>query len=176
MPPIIIAIVVVAVILIVIMIITSFLKTVEAGTIRLVTKFGGNTEVYKGPGKSFEVPLLTTGTTIPSKAINIDLDIADQTADVDRAGVPRPIKVRVLASAIVSVGDSNLMILTAANKFFARTVGEQTAILSDLLDLDRTPRREPAQPRRTVFGENTRRWNRDVGERGRGGFLGIGKH
>lgn len=133
MPPIVIAIVVVAVILIVIMIITSFLKTVEAGTIRLVTKFGGNTEVYKGPGKSFEVPLLTTGTTIPSKAINIDLDIADQTADVDRVGVPRPIKVRVLASAIVSVGDSNLMILTAANKFFARNIGEQTAILSDLL-------------------------------------------
>ncbi|MBC8141681.1 MAG: hypothetical protein H7Y38_09610, partial [Armatimonadetes bacterium] len=123
----------VAVALVVVMIITSFLKTVEAGTIRLVTKFGGNTEVYKGPGKSWEVPLFTTGTTIPSKAINIDLDIADQTADVDRAGVPRPIKVRVLASAIVSVGDSNLMILTAANKFFARNIGEQTAILSDLL-------------------------------------------
>ena len=112
---------------------TSFLKTVDAGTIRLVTNARGKTEVYKGPGKSLEFPLLTTGTSIPSKAINIDLDIADQTADVDKLGVPRPIKVRVLASAIVSVGDSNLMILTAANKFFSRNIAEQTAILSDLL-------------------------------------------
>ena len=112
---------------------TSFLKTVDAGIIRLVTNAKGKTDVYKGPGKSIEFPLLTTGTSIPSKAINIDLDIADQTADMDSQGIPRPIKVRVLASAIVTVGDSNLMILTAANKFFARTIGEQTAILSDLL-------------------------------------------
>ncbi|MDQ2798010.1 MAG: hypothetical protein M3Y13_00010, partial [Armatimonadota bacterium] len=60
-------------------------------------------------------------------------DIADQTADVDRNGAPKPIKVRVLASAIVSVGDSALMITTAANKFFAKPQGEQTATLSDLL-------------------------------------------
>jgi len=114
-------------------IISRFLTTVDAGTIRLVSRFGGSTSIYKGPGKAIEVPLMTTSTTIPSKAINIDLDIADQTADVDRSGVPKPIKVRVLASAIVSVGDSNEMITTAANKFFSKPQSEQTATLSDLL-------------------------------------------
>ena len=115
-------------------IVSRFLTTVDAGTIRLVTSFGGGSRIFRGPAKAFEVPLLTTGTTIPSKAINIDLDIADQTADVDRQnGMPKPIKVRVLASAIVSVGDSDAMIMTAANKFFSRTEGEQSAILSDLL-------------------------------------------
>lgn len=112
---------------------SRFLTTVEAGTIRLVSQFGGRTSIYKGPGKAIEFPLLTTSTSIPSKAINIDLDIADQTADVDRNGVPKPIKVRVLASAIVSVGDSHEMITTAANKFFAKPIDEQTATLSDLL-------------------------------------------
>ncbi|HEY3333345.1 MAG TPA: hypothetical protein VGK19_25145 [Capsulimonadaceae bacterium] len=124
--------VIVAVVLIPI-IISRFLTTVDAGTIRLVSRFGGSTAIYKGPGKAIEVPLMTTSTTIPSKAINIDLDIADQTADVDRQGSPKPIKVRVLASAIVSVGDSNEMITTAANKFFSKPVNEQTATLSDLL-------------------------------------------
>ena len=131
-PVLIIVLVVFAVILIPV-IISRFLTTVDAGTIRLVSRFGGATAIYKGPGKAIEVPLLTTGTTIPSKAINIDLDIADQTADVDRNGVPKPIKVRVLASAIVSVGDANEMITTAANKFFSKPAAEQTATLSDLL-------------------------------------------
>jgi flotillin len=112
---------------------SRLLSTVDAGTIRLVSRFGGSTKIYKGPGKAIEIPLLTTSTSIPSKAINIDLDIADQTADVDRNGVPKPIKVRVLASAIVSVGDSNEMITTAANKFFSKPISEQTATLSDLL-------------------------------------------
>ena len=113
--------------------ITSFLRNVEAGTIRLVTRLGGTSSIYRGPGKSLEVPLFTTGTTISSKAINLDLDIADQTADVDARGVPAPIKVRVLASAIVSVGDSDAMIQTAANRFFAKPAAEQLNILVDLL-------------------------------------------
>jgi flotillin len=128
--------IVVFVLLIIPFIISRFLTQVPAGTIRLVSRFGGgpsNTRIYKGPGKAIEVPLLTTGTTIPSKAINIDLDIADQTADVDRNSQPKPIKVRVLASAIVSVGDSAEMITTAANKFFSKPVDEQTATLTDLL-------------------------------------------
>jgi flotillin len=112
---------------------TSMLRTVDAGSIRLVSWFGGGTKIYKGPGKSKELPIFTTGTTIPSKAINIDLDISDQTADVDRTGLPRPIKVRVLASAIVSVGDSNEMIQTAANRFFAMPPAMQTSTLTDLL-------------------------------------------
>src|ERR1041384_5354984 len=93
-------------------IVSLFLRDVEAGTIRLVSWLQGTTAIYRGPGKSKEIPLLTTGTTISSKVINVDLDITDQTADVDDSGVPRPIKIRVLASAIVSVGDTATMIKT----------------------------------------------------------------
>lgn len=127
------AIVIVAIFIGLPIIVTSFLRTVEAGTIRLVSFLGGSTRVFRGPGKSWEIPLITTGTTIPSKAINIDLDIADQTADVDRSGQPRPIKVRVLASAIVSVGDTNEAIKTAANRFFAMPPEVQNSTLTDLL-------------------------------------------
>ena len=91
------------------MIVASVLRNVEAGTIRLVSWLAGGTVIYRGPGKSKEIPLLTTGTTISSKVINIDLDITDQTADVDANGTPAPIKVRVLASAIVSVGVALLL-------------------------------------------------------------------
>jgi flotillin len=89
--------------------------------------------IYRGPGKSKEIPLLTTGTTISSKVINVDLDITDQTADVDDTGTPRPIKVRVLASAIVSVGDADELIKTAANRFFAKPEADQVNTLTDLL-------------------------------------------
>ena len=127
------AVVIVVMVILIPVIISQFLTTVEAGTIRLVTNVGGGTSTYRGPGKAREYPIFTTGTTIPSKAINIDLDISDQTADMGSDGIPRPIKVRVLASAIVSVGDSNEMIMTAANKFFAKNMEEQNGILSDLL-------------------------------------------
>ncbi|MBV9774750.1 MAG: hypothetical protein JO040_12410 [Gemmatimonadetes bacterium] len=115
------------------LIISSFLRNVEAGTVRLVSWLSGHTIIYRGPGKSKEIPLLTTGTTISSKAINVDLDITDQTADLDEHGVPRPIKVRVLASAIVSVGDTDTLIKTAANRFFSKPNEEQINILIDLL-------------------------------------------
>jgi flotillin len=114
-------------------VVKAFLRDVHAGTIRMVTWWGGSMKIYRGPGKSFELPLLTNGTTISSKAINVDLDITDQTADVDRSGVPNPIKVRVLASAIVSVGDSDELIKTAANRYFAKSDDEQMATLTDLL-------------------------------------------
>jgi flotillin len=115
------------------MIVASFLRNVEAGTIRLVSWLHGGTVIYRGPGKSKEIPLLTTGTTISSKVINIDLDITDQTADVDENGTPRPIKVRVLASAIVSVGDTDALIKTAANRFFSKSDADQLSTLTDLL-------------------------------------------
>jgi flotillin len=115
------------------MIVAGFLRDVEAGTIRMVSWLSGSTLIYRGPGKSKEIPLLTTGTTLSSKVINVDLDITDQTADLDESGTPRPIKVRVLASAIVSVGDSDTMIKTAANRFFAKPEGEQLSTLTDLL-------------------------------------------
>jgi flotillin len=114
-------------------IVAKFLRNVEAGEIRLVSWLSGGTLIYRGPGKSKEIPLLTTGTTISSKVINVDLDITDQTADVDEHGTPRPIKVRVLASAIVSVGDSDVLIRTAANRFFAKPDGDQMSTLTDLL-------------------------------------------
>src|SRR4051812_17328528 len=114
-------------------IVASFLRSVDAGTIRLVSWLHGGTVIYRGPGKSKEVPLLTTGTTISSKVINVDLDITDQTADLDDAGVPRPIKVRILASAIVSVGDTDALIKTAANRFFSKEVPDQVNTLTDLL-------------------------------------------
>jgi flotillin len=113
--------------------IKGFLRNVEAGEIRMVSWLNGGTAIYRGPGKSWEIPLLTTGTTLSSKAINVDLDITDQTADVDEGGVPQPIKVRVLASAIVSVGDSDMLIKTAANRFFSKPAEEQINILIDLL-------------------------------------------
>src|SRR6516225_9132269 len=128
-----IALVVGFVVIVIPMIVASFLRSVEAGTIRLVSWLGGGTAIYRGPGKSKEIPLLTTGTTISSKVINIDLDITDQTADVDDSGTPRPIKVRVLASAIVSVGDSDAMIKTAANRFFSKSDADQLSTLTDLL-------------------------------------------
>jgi flotillin len=114
-------------------IVASFLRNVEAGTIRLVSWLNGGTLIYRGPGKSKEIPLLTTGTTISSKVINVDLDITDQTADLDDRGTPRPIKVRVLASAIVSVGDSDALIKTAANRFFSKVEADQLNTLTDLL-------------------------------------------
>ena len=114
-------------------IVAAFLRDVEAGTIRLVSWITGGTVIYRGPGKSKEIPLLTTGTTISSKVINVDLDITDQTADVDENGHPQPIKIRVLASAIVSVGDSDVMVRTAANRFFAKPDSDQMSTLTDLL-------------------------------------------
>src|SRR6185312_78935 len=115
------------------LIVAGFLRNVDAGTIRLVSWLSGHTVIYRGPGKSKEIPLLTTGTTISSKVINVDLDITDQTADVDDTGTPRPIKVRVLASAIVSVGDADELIKTAANRFFSKPDGDQLNTLTDLL-------------------------------------------
>src|SRR3989475_287719 len=114
-------------------IVSMFLRDVEAGTIRLVSWLQGTTVIYRGPGKSKEIPLLTTGTTISSKVLNVDLDITDQTADLDEQGFPQPIKVRVLASAIVSVGDSDAMIKSAANRFFAKPESDQISTLTDLL-------------------------------------------
>ena len=125
--------VVVGVLVVIPLIVSTFLRDVAAGEIRLVSWIAGGTVTYRGPGKSKEIPLLTTGTTLSSKVINVDLDITDQTADLDTSGTPRPIKVRVLASAIVSVGDTDVLIKTAANRFFSKSDGDQVSTLTDLL-------------------------------------------
>src|SRR4051812_36090711 len=129
----IVAAIVLGVLFVIPVIVASFLRNVEAGTIRLVSWLAGGTVIYRGPGKSKEIPLLTTGTTISSKVINVDLDITDQTADLDENGTPQPIKVRVLASAIVSVGDTDQLIKTAANRFFAKPEADQMNTITDLL-------------------------------------------
>jgi flotillin len=125
--------VVVFVLVVIPLIVAAFLRNVEAGTIRLVSWLHGGTVIYRGPGKSKEIPLLTIGTTISSKVINVDLDITDQTADIDANGTPRPIKVQVLASAIVSVGDTDVLVKTAANRFFSKSDADQLNTLTDLL-------------------------------------------
>src|ERR1700675_1424901 len=119
------------------LIVSSFLRNVDAGTIRMVSWLQGSVIIYRVPVKSKEVPLLTTGTTLSSKAINVDLDITDQTADLDRNGTPQPIKVRILASAIVSVGDTDVLIKTAANRFFSKREPDQVSTLTDLLSSSR---------------------------------------
>ncbi len=128
-----IAVILIGVLIVIPLIVNSFLRSVGAGTIRMVSWLNGRTAIYRGPGKSWEIPLFTTGTTLSSKAINVDLDITDQTADLDQTGTPQPIKVQVLASAIVSVGDTDTMIKTAANRFFSKPEAEQLNILIDLL-------------------------------------------
>jgi flotillin len=125
--------IVIGVVILLPVLVSSILRNVEAGSIRLVSWLHGHTVIYRGPGTSKEIPLVTTGTTISSKVINVDLDITDQTADVDDTGTPRPIKVRVLASAIVSVGDADELIKTAANRFFAKPEADQVNTLTDLL-------------------------------------------
>jgi flotillin len=71
--------------------------------------------------------------SIPASAINVDIDITDQTADLDVNGNPAPVKVTVKASAIVSVGEDDAMVNTAANKFFSKSEDEQLSTLTDVL-------------------------------------------
>src|SRR5664279_5793273 len=68
-----------------------------------------------------------------SGVIIAGLDITDQPSDIDENGTPRPIKVRVLASAIASVGDTDTLIKTAANRFFSKREADQVSTLTDLL-------------------------------------------
>ena len=94
---------------------------------------GGGLHIFRGPSKAFVVPLFTQSRAIPAQAINVDIEITDQTADVDANGRPAPVKVTVRASAIVSVGESDAMVNTAANKFFSKPPGEQLSTLTDVL-------------------------------------------
>ncbi|HLJ54635.1 MAG TPA: SPFH domain-containing protein, partial [Chthonomonadaceae bacterium] len=101
--------------------------------IRLVSWTGGKVSIYRGPCKALMIPLLTVSRVIPAQAINVDIEITDQTADLDANGRPAPVKVTVKASAIVSVGEVDQMVTTAANKFFSKNVQEQLSTLTDVL-------------------------------------------
>lgn len=109
------------------------LHDVAAGEIRLVSWLHGSTAIYRGPGKSKEILLLATGTTIPNRAIKVDLDVTEQTADRDESNKPRAIQIQVQASAIVTVGASDDMITTAAKLFFSNPEATRSNILLDLL-------------------------------------------
>jgi len=123
---------VVAVLLFTSLIITTFLRSVEAGAILLASR-GRNLQIYRGPCKALIIPVITQVRFIPAQAINVDIEITDQTADVDANGRSAPVKVTVRASAIVSVGEDEAMVNTAANKFFSKQDREQLSTLTDVL-------------------------------------------
>src|SRR5580692_11255734 len=124
--------VVVGVIFLTSIIITTFLRSVDAGEILLASR-GRNLQIYRGPCKALIVPIITQTRVIPAQAINVDIEITDQTADIDSNGRSAPVKVTVRASAIVSVGEDEPMVNTAANKFFSKSGGEQLSTLTDVL-------------------------------------------
>ena len=123
---------VVAVLFLTSFIITTFLRSVDAGEILLASR-GRSLRMYRGPCKAMIVPVITQVRRIPAQAINVDIEITDQTADTDGAGRPAPVKVTVRASAIVSVGEDEAMVNTAANKFFSKSADEQLSTLTDVL-------------------------------------------
>jgi flotillin len=123
---------VVVVLLLTSFIVTTFLKSVDAGEILLASR-GRHLRIYRGPCKAMIVPVITQVRRIPAQAINVDIEITDQTADRDGAGRPTPVKVTVRASAIVSVGEDEAMVNTAANKFFSKSGNEQMSTLTDVL-------------------------------------------
>jgi flotillin len=123
---------VVAVLLMTSIIITTFLRSVDAGAILLASR-GRSLQIYRGPCKALIVPVITQVRSIPAQAINVDIEITDQTADIDASGRPAPVKVTVRASAIVSVGEDEAMVNTAANKFFSKAGEEQLSTLTDVL-------------------------------------------
>ena len=124
--------VVIVVLVLTSVIITTFLRSVDAGEILLASR-GRNLRIYRGPSKALIVPVITQVRVIPAQAINVDIEITDQTADVDGNGRSAPVKVTVRASAIVSVGEDEAMVNTAANKFFSKSAGEQLSTLTDVL-------------------------------------------
>jgi flotillin len=124
--------VVVAVFVLTSFIITTFLRSVDAGEILLASR-GRNLQIYRGPCKALILPIITQTRVIPAQAINVDIEITDQTADVDGNGRSAPVKVTVRASAIVSVGEDEAMVNTAANKFFSKSGAEQLSTLTDVL-------------------------------------------
>ena len=126
------AVVVIVVLVLTSLIVTTFLRSVDAGEILLASR-GRNLRIYRGPCKALIVPVITQVRFIPAQAINVDIEITDQTADIDASGRSAPVKVTVRASAIVSVGEDEAMVNTAANKFFSKPGIEQLSTLTDVL-------------------------------------------
>ena len=121
-----------AVLILTAVVVTTFLRSVDAGQILLAGR-GGSLKIFRGPCKALIIPVITQARQIPAQAINVDIEITDQTADVDANGRPAPVKVTVRASAIVSVGENDAMVNTAANKFFSKPPMDQLSTLTDVL-------------------------------------------
>ncbi|MGH7279962.1 MAG: hypothetical protein ACRELY_00435, partial [Polyangiaceae bacterium] len=73
------AVVVFIVLMLTSIIVTTFLRSVDAGEILLASR-GRNLRIYRGPCKALIVPVITQVRTIPAQAINVDIEITDQTA------------------------------------------------------------------------------------------------
>src|SRR3569623_732777 len=95
--------VVVGVVVLTSIIVTTFLRSVDAGEILLASR-GRHLQIYRGPCKALIVPVVTQTRLIPARA-----------------------------SAIVSVGEDEAMVNTAANKFFSKRPDEQMSTLTDVL-------------------------------------------
>jgi flotillin len=133
------------------------LRDVPAGEIRLVAWPLGARRIYRGPMKSKELFPLTTATTVSSKLITVELDLTDQAAELDADGARRSIPVRVVATAIASVGQSDLTVLKAATEFFSLTELAQAGTVKSVVSgacrsaLNRMTHDE-------LFSENTALW------------------
>jgi len=80
-------------------IITTFLRSVDAGEILLASR-GRNLQIFRGPCKALILPIITQTRVIPAQAINVDIEITDQTADVDANGRSAPIKGEILTRGL----------------------------------------------------------------------------
>lgn len=109
------------------------LRDVPAGEIRLVAWPLGRRRIYQGPTKSKELFPLTTATTISSKLITVELDLTDQAVELDADGARRSIPVHVMATAIASVGQSDLLVLKAATEFFSMTELAQAGTIKSVV-------------------------------------------
>ena len=116
------------------LLVNAVLRNVDAGTIRLVSWLHGRHGHLSRPGQVQGDPAAHDG--------HDDLEQGDQR----RPGHHRPdgrsrrqrhaaarSRCSVLASAIVSVGDTDELIKTAANRFFSKTDADQLNTLTDLL-------------------------------------------
>ena len=146
-PSLIIAVAVVVLVLVLTsVIVTTFLRSVDAGEILLASR-GGNLQIYRGPCKALIVPVITQIRLIPAQAINVDIEITDQTADVDANGRSAPVKVTVRASAIVSVGEDESDGEHGRQQVLLQA-GRRAALDADRRALvGRPPRHQPPQAR-----------------------------
>ncbi len=131
-------------------IIATFLRSVDAGEILLASR-GRSLRIYRGPCKALIVPVITQSRVIPAQAINVDIEITDQTADVDPSAInllkhdqlfnmranPSPASSGAPSSAIVPAGggSSELVVAPARSEDDELAVIIKDACSRELMDL-----------------------------------------